>query len=131
MQHHPHFQRFLAAVILHRHSTEMGGFGMSARKPTWLYSSHAFISEIEKYRVTSLPEASAEMTVHRYNALGRLVIDGGNSYYIDDSRRAAELKERVSTTSIAASAAAFGVLRRCQAGLCREKDCLARTRFSP
>ena len=37
-----------------------------------------------------------------------IVIDGGNSYYIDDIRRAKELRRRASTMSTSAPAAAFG-----------------------
>lgn len=77
MEHHPLFQRFVAILRLYRHNTAMGSFGLAAWKPTWIYSSHSFICEIEKYRETCLPEASAEMTRKRLNALGRLVVDGG------------------------------------------------------
>ena len=39
---------------------------------------------------------------------GDILIDGGNSYYVDDIRRAKELAARASTTSTSAPAAASG-----------------------
>ena len=39
---------------------------------------------------------------------GDILIDGGNSYYVDDIRRAKELASGKFTTSTSARAAAFG-----------------------
>ena len=39
---------------------------------------------------------------------GDILIDGGNSYYVDDIRRAKELAPKGSTTSTSAPAAACG-----------------------
>jgi 6-phosphogluconate dehydrogenase len=40
---------------------------------------------------------------------GDILIDGGNSYYVDDIRRATSSSQRVSTMSMSAPAAASGV----------------------
>ena len=39
---------------------------------------------------------------------GDIIIDGGNSYYKDDIRRAAQLENRANSTLMQASAAAYG-----------------------
>ena len=39
---------------------------------------------------------------------GDILIDGGNSYYVDDIRRATELKPKATTMSMSAPAAASG-----------------------
>jgi 6-phosphogluconate dehydrogenase len=58
-----------------------------------------FVAKLEPPRVAWLmvPAAAVDGTLHDLGALvqkGDIIVDGGNSYYIDDIRRAKELKPR-------------------------------------
>ena len=77
MQYHPLFQRFLAKTTCYRHSLRMKDYHLPADKATWLYCSHKFVNEVDELKSTMLCEEVAEMTVSRYNAEGKVVIDGG------------------------------------------------------
>lgn len=77
MQHHPLFQRFLNAVRTYRVSVEMKDFDLPAVKPTWLYASHACVSDVRTFRATSLADQTCEMSRQRIDKLGRRVVDGG------------------------------------------------------
>ena len=73
-----------------------------------------FIKALTKPRAVwlMLPAAAVDSVLHSLVPLlepDDIVIEGGNSYYHDDIRRAGELKaKRICTTSMSASAAASG-----------------------
>ena len=66
---------------------------------TGAISLEDFVAKLEPPRVAWLmvPAAAVDGTLHDLGALvqkGDIIVDGGNSYYIDDIRRAKELKPR-------------------------------------
>jgi len=72
-----------------------------------------FVKKLEKPRTVWLmvPAAVVDKSIADILPLlekGDILIDGGNSYYIDDIRRAKELRRRGSTTSTWGPAAASG-----------------------
>ena len=55
----------------------MGDFEHSATKPTWLYSSHDIILDIDNFRSSVSNPVAVEMTRRRRDRHGRWVVDGG------------------------------------------------------
>ena len=49
MELHPRFQSLLRQFPMWRTHIEMGDFGASTRKPTWLYSNYGFVGELNGY----------------------------------------------------------------------------------
>ncbi|CAK9064416.1 unnamed protein product [Durusdinium trenchii] len=80
LERQPLFQAFLRFPSIHvrRLTTSMGWFGGKTRKPTWVYSSHPEVFEINDFADRSLvPENSAEMVVHYVDGSGKKRIKGG------------------------------------------------------
>jgi len=47
LEDHPRFQAFLRQHTVYRGTIRMGAFGADSEKPTWLYSNHPWIREID------------------------------------------------------------------------------------
>eukprot|EP00969_Alexandrium_andersonii_P330191 14592100-Alexandrium_andersonii.AAC.1 len=64
LEAHPRFVWLLRTMPIYRHFARMKDYGHDSEKGTWLYSGHAFIADIAKYRA---PNVAASTSVNSYN----------------------------------------------------------------
>ncbi len=100
--------------VVYDRSAELGEATRGAKAPRAPASLDDFVKKLTKPRAVWLmvPAGVVDATLHELTSkldVGDIVIDGGNSYYIDDIRRAKELSGKGITTSTWAPAAASGV----------------------
>ncbi|CAK9095839.1 unnamed protein product [Durusdinium trenchii] len=101
LERHPLFEAFLRLPSVHvrRLTTAMCWFGGRTRKPTWVYSSHPEVSEINNYADHSLiPENTAEMVVHYVDSSGKQRIKGGGDLKASQAYPRRRLCFKVQTT---------------------------------
>ena len=77
-QFHPCVQSVLQILECYRKPINMGDYGALTQKPTWLYSGHAYINDLDKFRPVRLPkkEGKHELVVCYYDSKGVARIKG-------------------------------------------------------
>ncbi|CAK9002504.1 unnamed protein product [Durusdinium trenchii] len=79
MEKHVLFQRLVGLVSIRRMSIMMGDFAGPTLKPTWLYSSHVDVQDIERFKVARRLDPQREMVRHYQDGKGRARITGGSA----------------------------------------------------
>jgi len=78
MEKHPAFEYFKSKVPVFRHHIKMSNYGASTAKPTWLYASHDFITDIDSSQQRRRgPKKQVEMVNHYIDTKGKPRIKGG------------------------------------------------------
>ena len=77
MEMHPSFQALVKLIPVFKHTISMKNFGAETRKPTILYSSHAWISDIDDFECPCKERMKAKQTTYKdVDSYGRLRTSG-------------------------------------------------------
>eukprot|EP00959_Pyramimonas_sp_CCMP1952_P029723 623763-Pyramimonas_sp.AAC.1 len=83
LEEHPKFKLFRKHFTLYRKSISMINYGGDSRKPTWLYSAHKEIMDLDQYAPTSPAPSSknkkVEMVVKGTDKNGNVTVTGGKN----------------------------------------------------
>lgn len=78
MEKHPRFLELASRICITRTSINMGDFGATSKKPSWIYSSHPFITELKEYAGTYGRKRPQTQIVKRYtDKNGKKCVQGG------------------------------------------------------
>ncbi len=77
MQHHPYFQWMLSMIRVYRHAISMREYGAPSAKPTWLYSAHACVADVDRYACATRAVDDVALVTKYTDRAGKVRCSGG------------------------------------------------------